>query len=92
MHRGELHRVQLAAVHARLGMDSVVLDHRCVAVEQDNDGVTLRFADRPPVRGSVAIACDGIHSVVRKQCYPAEGEPLYEGINMWRGTTRRRLP
>ena len=90
VHRGELHRVQLAAVHARLGMDSVVLDHRCVAVEQDNDGVTLRFADHPPVRGSVAIACDGIHSVVRKQCYPAEGEPLYEGINMWRGTTRWR--
>jgi 2-polyprenyl-6-methoxyphenol hydroxylase-like FAD-dependent oxidoreductase len=36
----------------------------------------------------VLVACDGIHSVVRKQLHPAEGEPLYSGVNMWRGVTR----
>ena len=40
------------------------------------------------VRGRAAIACDGIHSVIRKQFFPDEGEPRYSGINMWRGVTR----
>jgi 2-polyprenyl-6-methoxyphenol hydroxylase-like FAD-dependent oxidoreductase len=36
----------------------------------------------------VVVACDGIHSVIRKQLHPGEGEPLYSGVNMWRGVTR----
>ena len=43
---------------------------------------------RRRVRGRVAIACDGIHSAIRKQLYPDEGEPRYSGVNMWRGVTR----
>jgi 2-polyprenyl-6-methoxyphenol hydroxylase-like FAD-dependent oxidoreductase len=42
----------------------------------------------PPQRGRVAVACDGIHSAVRKQFYPDEGPPRYSGVNMWRGVTR----
>jgi 2-polyprenyl-6-methoxyphenol hydroxylase-like FAD-dependent oxidoreductase len=34
------------------------------------------------------IACDGINSAIRKQLFPAEGEPRYSGVNMWRGVTR----
>ena len=45
-------------------------------------------AHRARVRGRVAIACDGIHSAIRKQLYPDEGEPRYSGVNMWRGVTR----
>ncbi len=90
VHRGALHRVQIEAVRARLGDDSIVLDHRCVAIDQSGDGVTVHFADRPSVRGTVAIACDGIHSAVRRQFYPNEGGLVYQGINMWRGTTRWR--
>jgi 5-methylphenazine-1-carboxylate 1-monooxygenase len=44
--------------------------------------------DRPVVEGRFAIGCDGIHSVIRKQLYPDEGEPHYTGVNMWRGVTR----
>jgi 2-polyprenyl-6-methoxyphenol hydroxylase-like FAD-dependent oxidoreductase len=29
-----------------------------------------------------------VHSAVRRQLYPAEGPPVYTGINMWRGVTR----
>jgi 2-polyprenyl-6-methoxyphenol hydroxylase-like FAD-dependent oxidoreductase len=36
----------------------------------------------------VLVGCDGIHSRIRKQLHPEEGEPLYSGINMWRGVTR----
>ena len=36
------------------------------------------------------IACDGLHSAIRKQLHPAEGEPRYSGVNMWRGVTRSK--
>ena len=88
IHRGDLHRVQVEAVRERLGEHALVLGHRCEGLEQDAGGVTVRFAGRAPVRGAVAIACDGIHSAVRRQLYPDEGPPVYTGINMWRGLTR----
>ena len=43
-----------------------------------------------PARGSIAVACDGFHSAIRRQFYPREGPPYFGGINMWRGVTRRR--
>jgi 2-polyprenyl-6-methoxyphenol hydroxylase-like FAD-dependent oxidoreductase len=33
------------------------------------------------------VACDGIHSAVRRQLYPDEGLPKWNGITMWRGLT-----
>lgn len=87
IHRGDLQTVLLEETLKRLGPDSVRCGHRCTGVEQDDAGVTVHFADgRAPVRGAVAIGCDGIHSALRKQLYPNEGAPRYSGINMWRGT------
>ncbi|MDT4829889.1 5-methylphenazine-1-carboxylate 1-monooxygenase [compost metagenome] len=87
IHRGDLQTVLLNETLKRLGPDSVQCGHRCTGVEQDADGVTVHFADgRAPVRGAVAVGCDGIHSALRKQLYPDEGAPRYSGINMWRGT------
>ncbi|MES2246732.1 MAG: flavin-dependent oxidoreductase [Pseudomonadota bacterium] len=87
IHRGDLQTVLLNETLKRLGPDSVRCGHRCTGVEQDADGVTVHFADgRAPVRGAVAVGCDGIHSALRKQLYPNEGAPRYSGINMWRGT------
>jgi len=86
--------VLVDAVRERLGPEALVLGHRCAGVEQDADGVTARFVDAETGarlesrKGDVAIACDGIHSVVRKQLHPAEGPPVYSGVNMWRGVTR----
>ena len=87
IHRGDLQTVLLNETLKRLGPDSVQCGHRCTGVEQDADGVTVHFADgRTPVRGAVAVGCDGIHSALRTQLYPDEGAPRYSGINMWRGT------
>ncbi|VTU19317.1 3-hydroxybenzoate 6-hydroxylase 1 [Variovorax sp. PBS-H4] len=95
IHRGDLHTVLLNAVRERLGAASVVCGHRCAGVEQDEHGVTARFtapdgAALPPVRAALAVACDGIHSVLRKQLYPNEGAPRYSGVNMWRGTAKHK--
>jgi 5-methylphenazine-1-carboxylate 1-monooxygenase len=41
------------------------------------------------VRASVAIGCDGINSVVRRQFYP-DDRVAFAGINTWRGVSRRK--
>jgi 5-methylphenazine-1-carboxylate 1-monooxygenase len=94
IHRGDLQMVLLEAFVARAGRDRLSTNHHCLAVEQDDSGVSLHFSDglggsqRSTIRGRVAIACDGINSAVRKQFFPGEGEPRYSGVNMWRGVTR----
>lgn len=93
IHRGHLHAELLAAVRERLGDDAVRLGHKCVAVGQDADAAVIGFIDPagkplPDVRGTVAIACDGVHSVARATMHPKEAVPRYEGTTQYRGTTR----
>jgi 2-polyprenyl-6-methoxyphenol hydroxylase-like FAD-dependent oxidoreductase len=93
IHRGDLQQVLLEAVLERLGPDAVATDHRCESVDQDEAGATLHFTrtsddtELPDVRADIVVACDGVHSAIRKQFYPQEGEPKYSGITMWRGVT-----
>jgi 2-polyprenyl-6-methoxyphenol hydroxylase-like FAD-dependent oxidoreductase len=90
IHRGDLQQVLLDAVRERLGQDAIVVDQRCTGYDQDAEGVTVHFNNanevRTEVRASALVACDGIHSAVRKKLYPEEGAPRYSGVNMWRGT------
>ena len=93
MHRADLYDVLLAAARERLGEDRLTFGARFVRAEQDDAGVSAHFerAGAGPAgftaTGSVLIGCDGIHSAVRKQLYPHEQAPLYQGFNMWRGVT-----
>ncbi|HEY5608603.1 MAG TPA: flavin-dependent oxidoreductase [Alphaproteobacteria bacterium] len=93
IHRGDFHQVLVDAVRERLGADAITMDHRCTGVEQDDTGVTAHFVDSAgrslaSVRGAAVLGCDGIHSAIRRQLYPDEGPPSYQGINMWRGVSR----
>jgi len=94
VHRADLHAMLLDAFVARAGHGRLNAGHHCIAVEQDEAGVSVHFSNAPggatmaTLRGGAAIACDGIHSAVRKQFFPGEGEPRYSGVNMWRGVTR----
>jgi 5-methylphenazine-1-carboxylate 1-monooxygenase len=94
LHRGDLQQVLADAFARRAGADHLITGRRCVAFEQTADRVTIHFesaatgARLPPQHGAIAIASDGIHSTIRKQLYPDEGEPIYSGYNMWRGVTR----
>ena len=89
IHRADLHQVLYDAAVDRLGADAVLLGHKCLGIDQEADGVTVRFQDVEAVSGDIAIACDGFHSAVRALFYPNEGPPQFGGINMWRGVTRR---
>jgi 2-polyprenyl-6-methoxyphenol hydroxylase-like FAD-dependent oxidoreductase len=81
------------AVEARLGPNAVALGHKCAKIEQDESGATVHFVDTvtgeplPSVRGTVAIACDGVNSVMRKDMHPNEAKPRYEGTTQYRGAT-----
>ncbi len=95
IHRADLQTVLLTAVQQRLGKDCVILGHKCVGVEQNDNECIVHFvgpdrAPLPSVKADIVIGCDGIHSAVRKQFYPDEGLPVFHGINMWRGVTRRK--
>ena len=88
IHRGDLQAILLDAVKAKLGADRLHLGWHLSSFEQDEKQVTLKFRNGESMQGRALIACDGIHSVVRQQLFPQEGEPRYSGINMWRGVTR----
>jgi 5-methylphenazine-1-carboxylate 1-monooxygenase len=94
VHRGKLHRILYEAALARLGAAHIHTDHRCLAVEQGEDGAVLRFASsatgapRDSVRADIVVACDGVNSALRRQFYPDE-KLAFAGINTWRGVTRR---
>jgi 5-methylphenazine-1-carboxylate 1-monooxygenase len=95
IHRGDLQMVLLRAVIERLGPEAVVCGHRCVGIEQDANGVDVKFvnprgATLPSAHADVAIGCDGIHSAVRALFHPLEGSPVFHGVNMWRGVTKAK--
>lgn len=91
IHRGDLHQVLLDAVTDRLGDAAVLTGHRAVAVTQDRSGIAVqvqRASDETvTLDADIVVAADGIHSVVRKQLFPDEGQPRYSGVTMWRGVT-----
>jgi 2-polyprenyl-6-methoxyphenol hydroxylase-like FAD-dependent oxidoreductase len=87
IHRARLHALLHHAVGERLGPAAIVTGAACTHVTQDPGSVTAHFADGSSATGDALVACDGLHSVVRKQLHPGEGPPRYSGVNMWRGVS-----
>jgi 5-methylphenazine-1-carboxylate 1-monooxygenase len=93
IHRGDLQMLLYEAVLERLGPDCIKTACNAVDLSQEGDKVSVHFkdsvsgADMPTETADIVIAADGIHSTIRKKYYPDEGDPLYAGINLWRGTT-----
>ena len=90
IHRADLHRVLLDCVFERLGPDAFFAGNKCVSISEERNDVVVKFDNGSVARGSCAIGCDGIHSAVRKQLFPDEGPPGFQGIHMWRGVTRMK--
>jgi 5-methylphenazine-1-carboxylate 1-monooxygenase len=93
IHRGDLQSILLDAFVARMGADRLHTGWRCTGFAQTHTRVDVGFANSatgsalPSQQADVLIACDGLHSVIRKQLHPGEGEPVYSGVNMWRGVS-----
>ena len=102
IHRGVLQMLLLDAARARLGADRIQLGAHLERFEAEpGKGVRAIFANRPPagraptgqdggathsVDARLLVAADGIHSTARREFYPGEGVPCWNGAVMWRGT------
>ena len=88
MHRADVH----AALERAFNADeySLRLNHKLTEIAQDDDGVTLQFANGETDRCDVAIACDGLKSTIRDKMFPTE-PPVFTGYVAWRGLVDRSL-
>jgi len=94
IHRGALQMILFRAVIDRLGPDAIVTGARVAQVMQEDDGVRVRIERRggakDEIPGAVLVACDGIHSAIRRSFYPDEGPPIWNGAILWRGVTEAK--
>ncbi|MER7502557.1 flavin-dependent oxidoreductase [Nonomuraea pusilla] len=72
VHRGRLQLMLLEAVKERLGPGAVVTGSPVTGLDHDAD---------------LLVGADGIRSAVRAALFPEEGEPVWSGQVLWRGTT-----
>jgi FAD-dependent urate hydroxylase len=68
-----------------LGPETVQLNAKCVAVEQDAHGVTAEFADGHRAKGDLLIGADGTHSLVREAIAGCTVNRRYAGYVNWNG-------
>ena len=81
-----LHRADLHAALAALVPGSILhLNKKLVGLAQDQDGVSLTFADGTEARADVVIAADGVHSLVREILLGKES-PHFTGKVAYRTT------
>ncbi|MBO0853235.1 MAG: flavin-dependent oxidoreductase [Nocardia sp.] len=88
VHRGAMQLELLAAVRERIGVETVRTSHRLIWADP---GGRARFATETgevEIDADLIVGADGIHSALRRQQYPDEGPPVWNGITLWRGTAR----
>ncbi len=81
IHRADLHQILLAAIKDKIPFYT---NKRGERIAQNESGIRLHFSDGTSVEGDYLLACDGIHSVIRKQLLPKIA-PYYAGYTIWRG-------
>lgn len=91
IHRGKLQMLLYQQVIDRLGPECVTTASRVMAYENTETGVRVtidhRGAGTSQVEGAVLVAGDGLHSAVRAQMHPDDGDPHWGGAFLWRGTS-----
>ena len=94
IHRGELLGVLYRAVVDRLGGQRVHTDYHLARFGQTPGGRAWAEFVSPgtetvvgQAEADLLVACDGIHSAIRRTLHPDEGPPRWNGAIMWRGLT-----
>ncbi len=81
IHRARLHSA-LAALTPR---DCIHFCKKLLAIEQNESGATLAFADGSRVESPLVVGADGIHSAVREALFGVE-QPRFTGRVAYRAT------
>ncbi|WP_331768312.1 flavin-dependent oxidoreductase [Embleya sp. NBC_00896] len=87
VHRGGLQMLLLDAVRERLGADAVHTGRAVTSYEDLPQGVRAHTSSGH-LDGDVLVAADGIRSAIRRQLFPDEGPPPWNGLVLWRGISR----
>jgi len=84
-----VHRADLvAALVNRLGENSLKLGRKATALSQNDDGVTLEFADGGKETLAAVVGADGIHSMVRETLFGTD-YPEFTGIVSYRAVVNQ---
>ena len=92
VHRGELQKLLYDTLIGRMKRNTVNLGMKATGYKNFKSSVQLQCINRNTNKletfdGDALIACDGINSSIRKQLFPDEGDPLWNGAILWRGLT-----
>ncbi|MGC4036872.1 MAG: flavin-dependent oxidoreductase [Chitinophagaceae bacterium] len=93
VHRGLFQLLLYATVKEAIGNDNFYTGHRFLSFNADKNQAIFfhRNNNKEVVTGyDVLIGADGIHSAVRNQLYPAEGEPRFSGNVLHRAITKAK--
>ncbi|MES1022876.1 FAD-dependent urate hydroxylase HpxO [Gloeocapsa sp. BRSZ] len=63
----------------------VNLNHKCIGVEEDAQGVTAVFENGHRATGDLLVAADGIHSILRRYVLNEQVQPKYGTYVNWNG-------
>lgn len=92
VHRGQLHMLLHDELMRRAGPECLECGWTATGFGHEDNQALLHLRHRDgqekTVRGDILIGADGIHSAIRTQMAPNEGEPVWGGAVLWRGTTR----
>ncbi|KAK4540391.1 hypothetical protein LTR36_009248 [Oleoguttula mirabilis] len=78
----------LQALAERAGFENAVFNKKLVGYSQTDENVELNFADGTEATASAVVACDGIHSAVRRVMLGPDQpttRPVYSGVGVYRG-------
>jgi len=91
VHRGELHMMLYRELLSRAGESCVETGWRATGFDNADNKAELQLVnhngDKRLENGDLLIGADGIHSAIRHQMVPDEGDPKWAGDMLWRGTT-----
>ena len=92
VHRGKLQKLLYDTLIMRMKNNPVHLGMQVTRFKNLSSSVQLQCIDKKTgnteaIDGNILVACDGINSIIRKQLFPEEGEPLWNGAILWRGVT-----
>ena len=92
VHRGQLQKLLYNKLIERADRFSIKTGYSVNSFENLSSGVKLncfnkRSEKEETFSGSILVGCDGINSQVRKQMYPNEQPPIWNGAVLWRGIT-----